>query len=124
MAVLDASLAASVAGESRVVLVSGEAGAGKTRLLAEFRAVVEARGCRWLEGRCFELDATQPYAPWTDLLRRSCTSEELASAIDGLGPLAPDFGLMPTFFGGHHGDTELMMAPGWREGSADGRRDL
>ena len=58
-----------------VVSLAGEAGMGKSRLLAEARIRCEnsdSVGARllWLEGRCGELAQSESYAPLIDLLRR------------------------------------------------------
>jgi DNA-binding CsgD family transcriptional regulator/tetratricopeptide (TPR) repeat protein len=52
------------------VIVGGEAGVGKTRLLAELRAHAEAAGCRVLVGGCVDLgDGARPYDPLVAALR-------------------------------------------------------
>src|SRR5438128_9836788 len=56
-------------GEAQVVLVSGEAGIGKSRLVAEAKASAAAYGFLLLEGQCFQTDSTFPYAPLLDLFR-------------------------------------------------------
>ena len=56
-------------GQSAIAMVYGDAGVGKTRLLAETRAR-EAKGLTWLEGRCFASSQTLSYGPFLDLLRR------------------------------------------------------
>ena len=53
----------------RVVLLSGEPGAGKTRLLVELAAVAKARGATVLEGAAYEAERSRPYGPWIDALR-------------------------------------------------------
>src|SRR5262245_46821538 len=53
---LDSVMADVRSGESRCVLVSGEAGIGKSRLVAEVRARAAAGGFTLLAGRCFEQD--------------------------------------------------------------------
>ena len=63
------AVAATKSGKSRVVLVYGDAGVGKTRLLREVRASVSEE-VTWLEGRCFSSNQTLSYAPILDLLRR------------------------------------------------------
>lgn len=54
-------------GYGQFALVSGEAGIGKSRLLREFRARVGT--VQILQGNCYELDQTQPYAAFIDMLR-------------------------------------------------------
>lgn len=73
IAALSEALARSRAGAGQAVTVIGEAGVGKSRLLAEARrlalATAENGECLWLEGRCLESSATTSYAPIVDLLR-------------------------------------------------------
>ena len=57
------------AGRGRVVLVSGEAGIGKSRLVAEALARARRAGAQVLEGHCFESDRSLPYAPLQDFLQ-------------------------------------------------------
>jgi DNA-binding SARP family transcriptional activator/tetratricopeptide (TPR) repeat protein len=56
------------AGEPRMVLVGGEAGVGKTRLLAHFAREVHGEGANVLYGRCDE-GALLPYQPFMEGLR-------------------------------------------------------
>lgn len=56
-------------GRSAIVLVSGDAGVGKSRLLREVQSN-ESEGVTWLEGRCFASTQTLSYAPILDLIRR------------------------------------------------------
>jgi DNA-binding CsgD family transcriptional regulator len=52
-----------------MALLSGEAGIGKSRLVAAIKAQAEEAGFLILQGRCFETDQTLPYAPLLDLMR-------------------------------------------------------
>jgi ABC-type oligopeptide transport system substrate-binding subunit/class 3 adenylate cyclase len=63
------ALEAVLAGRGGVLVVSGDAGIGKSRLLHELRTVAESGGIRWLEGRCVSYGESLPYYPVRDLLR-------------------------------------------------------
>jgi predicted ATPase len=56
MAALEAMLGAASAGDGRLVVVEGTAGIGKTRLLAEARALATAAGFEVLTARGGELE--------------------------------------------------------------------
>ena len=56
-------------GSGQTLLVDGEAGIGKSRLVAETRTRAAQRGALVLQGQCFETDRSLPYAPFVDLLR-------------------------------------------------------
>lgn len=56
-------------GQGQVVLISGEAGIGKSRLVAEIGDQAAQQGFLRLTGRAFETDRAFPYAPLIDLLR-------------------------------------------------------
>src|SRR5947207_9754553 len=57
------------AGQGAALLISGEAGIGKTRLVSEARAQAVALGLQVLSGASFEPDRAVAYAPLVDLLR-------------------------------------------------------
>jgi DNA-binding CsgD family transcriptional regulator len=83
-----------------VVLIGGEAGVGKSRLMAEFTARSRAAGARVLTGGCVELGTDGlPFAPFTAVLRELV--HELGA--DGVAELLPggatrDFArLLPEF---------------------------
>ena len=53
----------------RAALVAGDAGVGKSRLVAAIRPYAVERGFIILEGACFPQDRSEPYAPLADVLR-------------------------------------------------------
>ncbi|HEX5504019.1 MAG TPA: AAA family ATPase [Thermomicrobiales bacterium] len=68
LAALRGWLAAAQAGHGRLVLLSGEAGIGKTSLAEALCAEAAERGALVLAGHCYDLAETPPYGPWVDLL--------------------------------------------------------
>jgi class 3 adenylate cyclase len=57
-----------VAGRGQVMVVTGEAGLGKTRMLAELHRVAGDR-VTWLEGRCLSYGGELLYWPFVEMLR-------------------------------------------------------
>lgn len=69
LAILQDAIDAARSGRGGTVLISGEAGIGKSRLIAEGLARAQSFGFLCLEGTCFERDAGFPFAAWIDLLQ-------------------------------------------------------
>ncbi|MGA3118998.1 MAG: adenylate/guanylate cyclase domain-containing protein [Syntrophobacteraceae bacterium] len=70
MARLDDIFAGLKAGRGQTVVVSGEAGIGKSRLLSEFKRDITSRETvYWLEGRCLAYTSSVPYGPFLELIR-------------------------------------------------------
>ena len=70
LARLVAALEEATQGQAPAIVVEGESGAGKTRLLREFAALAAERGATVLSGRCVDCgDAGPPYWPIIEALR-------------------------------------------------------
>ncbi|MFE1383732.1 BREX system ATP-binding domain-containing protein [Streptomyces sp. NPDC058740] len=96
---LTEALSRATAGEPQALLVGGEAGVGKTRLIEEFTERAERQGAVVALGGCVEIGADGlPFAPFSTALRalHRRLPEELAAAADGhegeLARLLPEFG--------------------------------
>jgi DNA-binding CsgD family transcriptional regulator len=77
-------------GRGGVVLISGEAGIGKSRLLASLEPEARARGFFVLRGACFESDRAVPYAPLLDLIRVFALESPRAVVAHCLAPAASE----------------------------------
>ncbi len=85
----------SEGGGTRAVLITGEAGIGKSRLVAEWCKATKDH-VLWLEGRCFAHTQMLPYGPFLDMLRRNAgivdddserrARQRLDAAVDRLLP--------------------------------------
>jgi DNA-binding CsgD family transcriptional regulator len=85
LAALGLLLEQGKSGKGQVALLSGEAGIGKSRLIAEVKNTAASMGFLALQGNCFQADRTSPYAPILDLLRSSFTDSSLLTG--SLNPL-------------------------------------
>jgi DNA-binding CsgD family transcriptional regulator len=95
-------------GHGHILLIAGEAGMGKSRLVAEatirFRssqAQATSPAMLILEGRCFEPDRSLPYAPLLDLLHSFLaprSPEDIAACLEQDAPelikLLPELGAL------------------------------
>ena len=88
---------AAVAGAAEFVMISGESGVGKSRLVADVVEVATARGMRVLAGNCVQQGAAGlPYAPLVDALRLVARSMPRESFDALLGPArGPILRLLP-----------------------------
>ncbi len=87
-----ARLALAGQGHGGVVLVAGEPGVGKTRLVMELADRARAEGWLVLVGRAYDSDGMPPFLPWAEALRdyvRACPSVELRTQLgDGAADVA------------------------------------
>jgi class 3 adenylate cyclase/tetratricopeptide (TPR) repeat protein len=88
---LTRTLSETVASPRKLVLISGEAGIGKSRLLHELENSTRALGRRWLVTRCSPSDASTAWAPLPQLLGRLLACA--APAFEDLERRANELGL-------------------------------
>ncbi|WP_353944881.1 AAA family ATPase [Streptomyces sp. HUAS MG91] len=82
LARLTGTLERAAAGDPRAVLLAGDAGVGKTRILTEAAAHAAATGTTVLTGHCVDLgDVGLPYLPFTEILGAAAADERLAPAF-------------------------------------------
>ncbi|MEJ7696881.1 MAG: AAA family ATPase [Candidatus Limnocylindrales bacterium] len=95
---LEAVLAAvseASAGRPRVVVVAGEAGIGKSRLVREVADRVRAQGDRVLSGGCLDIgDGGLPYLPVAEAIRGLIRDTSDPEADRLLGPAREDVELL------------------------------
>jgi ATP/maltotriose-dependent transcriptional regulator MalT len=101
LSALDSALAEAGHGSPSAIMIGGEAGVGKSRLVAELAERSRGAGVRVLMGGCLELGADGlPFAPFTSVLRelvRDLGAAGVAELLPGgaareLARLLPEFG--------------------------------
>lgn len=85
----DALLEAGL-GEGRVIVLSGLAGLGKTRLASELRGQAEKLGFTVLWGSCSEARLEVPFLPFLEAIGNHLVDTDLERLRSDLGPNARD----------------------------------
>lgn len=116
LAELQRRLEAALAGECRLVLVSGEAGVGKSRLLEELEQLATARSIRVLHGWFVDKDQAFAYQGFSELIRdwfrtsRGSAPPDLSDLAGDLLALFPALGEVPEFRAAGSGATPRREA--------------
>ena len=99
LGVLIERLTAAGRGDSGIVLLSGEPGVGKTRLLNELADRAGAKGWRVLVGHAFDSEGMPPYLPFLEALHehvRTCPLDalmaQLGDAVEEIAFVLPELG--------------------------------
>lgn len=78
LARLRTALVDAAQGRGSVAAIVGEAGAGKSRLVAELASLAEREGARVITGRAWEMEGALPLGPWIDAMQLSQSLPSLA----------------------------------------------
>lgn len=103
---LRAGVAAAVAGSGQLLLLTGEAGIGKTSLIEAIAAQAGSEGLRVAFGRCWESQGSPVLWPWIEVVRDLLEEIALDQIETELGPAAAHITrLLPS-------DRDLSPQPG------------
>jgi class 3 adenylate cyclase/tetratricopeptide (TPR) repeat protein len=89
LAELRAAFDETLAGRTRLVMIVGEPGIGKTRLAEELTTYAALRGAQVCWGRCFEGELGAPYLPFVEAFRayvRERPDDELRAQLSTAAP--------------------------------------
>jgi predicted ATPase len=93
-------LDSTAGGRGGVLVISGEAGSGKSRLARELRGMAEKRGMRGLTGRTVETSVPLPWRPFAEALAEAARRHGLPDD-EALRPYLPALeALLPGLGGG------------------------
>lgn len=98
LAVLGEVLEAATSGAGRVLLLAGDPGIGKTRLLEELAARAQRAGATVLWGRSHEGGGAPAFWPWLQVLRAAEAHPDVPELLEmAAGDVAPLTQLVPEF---------------------------
>ena len=80
----------AVRGRGGLVLVGGEPGVGKTRLVEQLLDVARQQRCLTLTGRCYEIEGTAPFIPFVEIIEQYARVAPLEVLRETLGDAAPE----------------------------------
>src|SRR3981189_1687843 len=75
LSALEDALLAALRGDGGVVILGGEAGMGKTRLVGELTARAQRLHCAVMSGACSEAELSLPYLPFLEAIGNRLTTE-------------------------------------------------
>ena len=86
----------TIRGRGGRVLIAGEPGVGKTRLVEQVLDTARRRRCLVLTGRCYEMEGTPPFMPFIEMLEHYARVVPPGTLRTALGEAAPEVArLMP-----------------------------
>jgi class 3 adenylate cyclase len=90
LSALEDALLSANRGEGQFVLLSGEAGIGKTRLAHELERRARKLGCDVLWGSCSEAELPLPYLPFVEAIGNRLAEEDTSAVRADLGPMVAE----------------------------------
>jgi len=90
MSLLEDALLAALRGDGGVVVIGGDAGMGKSRLVGELRRRAVRLGCTVMSGACSEAELSLPYLPFLEAIGNFLSTQDLAVLRERLGPAADE----------------------------------
>ena len=90
LSTLEDSLLSALRGDGGVVIVGGEAGMGKTRLVNTLADRARRLGCVVVAGGCSEAELSLPYLPFLEAIGNYLAKTETAELARRLGPAADE----------------------------------
>lgn len=110
MAFLEQCWQRAKVGRGGMVLISGEAGVGKTRLAGEFASRLRWQGVRVLWGRCYEFEHLLPYQPISEALRATLSTLTPAELMDLAPWIVTEASRLVPEMAAHHPVPEISVS--------------
>ncbi|MFC5068054.1 ATP-binding protein [Flaviflagellibacter deserti] len=106
---IDRLVSAALNGNTDVVLIKGEPGIGKSRMLDYVAETVAATGGVAFRSRAFQSEAIRPYGIWTDMLRTIARADATAERWRSISNVLTDGMSAPDAFADRSGLFEYVV---------------
>ncbi len=90
LSTLEDALLSALRGDGGVVIVGGEAGMGKTRLVSSLASTARRLGAVVIAGGCSEAELSLPYLPFLEAIGNYLAGARVAELRERLGPAADE----------------------------------
>jgi predicted ATPase/class 3 adenylate cyclase len=90
ISLLEDDLLSALRGEGGAVVLGGEAGMGKSRLVQELSQQAVRLGCTVMSGVCSEAELSLPYLPFLEAIGNYLSTQDIAALRDRLGSVADE----------------------------------
>lgn len=90
LSILEDALLSALRGDGGVVIVGGEAGMGKTRLVSALALRAQRLGCAVLSGGCSQAELSLPYLPFLEAIGNYLATADIEVLRDRLGTAAEE----------------------------------
>ena len=90
MSLLEDALLAALRGDGGVVVIGGDAGMGKSRLVGELRQRAIRLGSTVMSGACSEAELSLPYLPFLEAIGNFLSTQDVPALRERLGSVADE----------------------------------
>ncbi|TMC89904.1 MAG: hypothetical protein E6J12_08510, partial [Chloroflexi bacterium] len=90
LSIVEDALLSALRGDGGAVVVGGEAGVGKSRLVHELTRRALRLGCTVMSGVCSEAELSLPYLPFLEAIGNHLSTQDIAALRERLGPAADE----------------------------------
>src|SRR5689334_3902268 len=90
LSILEDALLSALRGDGGAVVIGGEAGVGKSRLVNELAGRARRLGCTVMSGGCSEAELSLPYLPFLEAIGNHLATQDIGALRDRLGSAADE----------------------------------
>src|SRR5437763_12287375 len=90
LSILEDALLSALRGDGGAVVIGGDAGVGKSRLVGELMRRATRLGCAVMSGACSEAELSLPYLPFLEAMGNYIATQDVTALRERLGQAADE----------------------------------